>query len=226
VPFPYFKSKQGILSEVATNPIESGPATYQLAERGVRVAYDAKFAHHVSGVVHFSRTGGPDVLPGRKSFPLATTIGRIFLAYFYFPSGFTWLEAQKNKDLHLVFDSGDSHPLGLLVEAEWRRKSDIKTSSRPLGTPVGPDATRTDRKTGAQVTSFFLGPPTQCALRDSVLVLSAQPVPLPHGADRPTMIFIGGLDAHEITAATPNPEIRGALMFLYPAGEMERQGHA
>jgi hypothetical protein len=40
------------------------------------------------------------------------------------------------------------------------------------------------------------------------------------------MIFMGGLDAHEITATTPTPTIRGALMFLYPSGEAQGQGPA
>jgi hypothetical protein len=73
VPFPYLDTKRGILTE-ADPATEADPKTLQLRRNGVVVDYDVKFAHHASGIVHFSKSGEKDLLPRLRSISVALRI--------------------------------------------------------------------------------------------------------------------------------------------------------
>ena len=121
VPFPYLMTKRGLLAEVEPS-MAADPSVLDLSG-GLVVDYDVKFAHHTSGIVHFSRTGKRDLFPRRRSYPLRYSIGRVFEFHFYGLAGFTMLSADEEPSDAPVTLQFNTHPTSLSVAAEWRRKS-------------------------------------------------------------------------------------------------------
>ena len=132
VPFPYLKRKRGVLSEIIDQPPPEGPFTYDLGKKGVVVDYDAKFSHHTSGVVRFSRTGATDAWPRRKSFPLGSEIGRVFQVQVDGLSGLEWVTKIQAKELPLVFSFPYDHP------REFTERPAASTDGRSWANPRNP----------------------------------------------------------------------------------------
>ena len=212
IPFPYLDTKRGVLS--AVDPaIQPNPKKLDLKRDGVVVTEDVKFSHHTSGIVQFSKSGGQDLLPRRRSFRLDGPIGRIFDLHVYWMHGFKQLALKKNKrTLLLPFDLRDKERTSLRISGEWRRKRDIVDNLEPGGRWLGPRVSAVERKTGRERHFLLLGQPSSRPLIDHVLMLSAEDVQHADGAVSPTMIFMGGWDHHEGTPpATPK-----MLSFMYP----------
>jgi hypothetical protein len=219
LPFPYLETTRGVLSE-ADPATEPDPKTLSLRRNGIVVDYDVKFAHHVSGVVHFSKTGEEDLLPQRRSFPLSGPIGRVFDFHVFGLKGFATVDGKKApKDLRLAFRFS-RHPPNLHVWGEWRRKQDILENTEDKTSAVGPSTEATRRGDGTTCSFLFLGQPTGYPLRDHLLLISAEEIPNAEGADVTTSIFMGGWDRHE--GAPPwSPRM---LVFLYPVSGEAPQG--
>jgi len=214
VPFPYLDTKRGILSEVDP-ATEQDPKTLQLRRNGIVVEYDVKFAHHASGVVHFSKSGMKDVLPRRHSFPLSGPIGRLFEFYVYWPQGYKAFDrTERRRNFTVRYTFSDGPPAALRVRAEWRRKADIVASIDPRETTevIGPAPLSIAQSTGIEQRCILLGQPQGSPLQDHVVMLFAEPIPVAAGADSATGIFLGGWDAHE----NKSPETARMLVFLYP----------
>jgi hypothetical protein len=222
VAFPYLREKSGLLAGVEIDPEARTPHTFDLGRDGVRVSTDVKFSHHTSGVVQFSKTGGPTGLPRRASFPLTGPIGMLFQLHAYWLHGFTWQDAANPRDFLLPYEFREEHPLGIRLEGRWLRKRDIREHGfwvpGARGDHTGPTTESIHRPTGTRENVVFVGQPRGFPLREHVLVLTVAPVPVPQGADHPTMVFFGGFDQHELTPAHPTADIRGCLAFMYPAG--------
>lgn len=209
LPFPYLETKTGLLSEAS--PSDLDPRTLDLKTNGMLVSTDVKFSHHRSGIVQFSRSGDVAVLPRRQSFELTRSIGRVFELHVYGLEGFAQFTAAKKTDFLLPFQFQD-HPSGLRVTGEWLRKSDMIANLEPGGRWFGPDTFVFDRRTATEKRCLLIGQPSGHVLRDHILLLSADTVPLAEGADVSTMIFLGGFDPHEGQA----PASATRLAFLYP----------
>lgn len=153
IPFPYLDTKRGVLS--AVDPaIQPNPKKLDLKRDGVVVTEDVKFSHHTSGIVQFSKSGGQDLLPRRRSFRLDGPIGRIFDLHVYWIDGFKQLALKKNKrTLLLPFDLRDKERTSLRISGEWRRKRDIVDNLEPGGRWLGPRVSAVERKTAASGTS-------------------------------------------------------------------------
>lgn len=215
VPFSYFESKSGILTEIDIPEIIEDINHYELPVSGVQVTYDVKFSHHTSGIVTFSKTGKKEILPRRFSFPLKHNIGHIFKLYVYGLSSFDYVGALKRRDYPVVFDYQNRYPRGVLLRAEWRRKKDIIDNS-DQNKPIGPTSTAIRRSTGKQHKVVFIGQPHPQAVQDKLLMVTSEEIDFIKGVDQPTTIFIGGFDRHEGKINGEIPRIKGALAFIYP----------
>jgi hypothetical protein len=203
VPFPYLSQKRGILSAQKDDPQKVGPVTYELSKGGVVVDYDVKYSHHTTGRVHFSKTGRAELLPGRECFDLKTGSGVLFSVQIFDLNGLAALEKKEQPgEFRLGMNFPAHFPQGIEVRASWVRKATIAAQNR--GQSVGPSGTASNGRT-----TVLLAQPLSSPLQDHLLVLNFGEVPVPSTADRPTMIFFGGIDAP--TKAEP-----GFLAFLYP----------
>ena len=204
---------------------EEDPKTLQLRRNGVVVEYDVKFAHHASGVVHFSKSGTNDVLPRRHSFPLNGPIGRLFEFHLYWPQGYKPVDrVERRRNFNVSYTFADGHPPALRVRAEWRRKADIVANIDPNESAqvIGPAPSIVERSTGTEQRAILLGQPPNSPLQDHVVMLFAEPIPMATGADSATGIFLGGWDFHENKA----PDTARMLVFLYPVDRSEAEPQA
>ncbi|MFC1511691.1 hypothetical protein ACFL5H_00660, partial [Candidatus Latescibacterota bacterium] len=167
IPFPYFSTKQGIVSEVDYNPYSGPPTQLDFSVNGIPVPYDVKFTHHPSGIVHFSKTGEIERLSQKRSFPLETQIGHVFNLFVFQPSGLNLVGSLQARDLHIGFEFQRNHPIGIHLRAEWCRKNDIKTNIQPPGGNVGPILNAIHRETGVNSPSAFLGQPPELPLQNN-----------------------------------------------------------
>lgn len=208
VPFPYLDSKRGILSTTTDDPGQAGPTTCDLQANGSVVDYDIKYAHHKSGVAHFSKSGkGEDRLPRRKAFPLDSSGGIVFVLQVYWLGGVAQLSPSNRSDFCVGFKF-QKQPFGIELKAEWAQKTAVLESSDPKQSHVGPHADIVNAN-GIAEKRVLLGQPLGMPLQDHLLVVSARPVPVPSGADKPMMVFFGAIDRPQ---ATPP----GALAFMFP----------
>jgi hypothetical protein len=106
------------------------------------------------------------------------------------------------------------HPTALRVWAEWRRKQDIIANIDPAEAEsiIGPAPVVVDRATGHEQRTILLGQPTGLPFQDHLLMLFAEQIEMPSGADSSTAIFMGGWDTHE----NRSPETARMLVFMYP----------
>ncbi len=203
VPFPYLTQKRGILSVLKDDPKKIGPITYELAKDGVVVDYDVKYSHHTTGRVHFSKTGRSDILPGRTCFDLATGSGVLFFVQVYDLAGLAALDKKGQPGEFRLGMNFPAHvPRGIEVRASWVKK--ITVIAQNKGRAIGPSGTASNGRT-----TVLMAQPLSSPLQDHLLVLNFGEATVPSGADRPTMVFAGGIDAP--TKADP-----GFLAFLYP----------
>lgn len=215
VHFPYFPPSLGILSETKAPPVGMKSVTYELTELGKFTSELVKFSHHPDGEVHFSQDGKVRTAIRRTSFPLDGPIGQIFQLNAYWPSGFAELTRVDKKRGYLTFLFRDRLPTAIRVVAEWRRKKEI--SDNVEGVPPGPRTEILKKSTGESFQAFFFGPPTGFPIQDHVLVVSAGVTVHPKNVDSTTMVFVGGLDLHEVAAPGIPAAPSGSLVFLYPS---------
>ena len=222
---PEFRHTDGLLSNVSLESDGSFPETIDMRKGGKTVSHLAKYSHHPDGRVQFSQHDKiiTEVLHP-SAFPLNGPIGKVFFLNAAFPtSGFLPVDrrrAAKKGYLVLNFDMSDRIPEAIQLRGEWRRKADV-----PLWTTgaalLGPKVETEHRVTGARSGAFLLGQPEDFPLTDHVLALFCNHVPLPSGADGPSMIFLGGADSDEV----PEPGMTAApsdcLAWFYPIPNRE-----
>lgn len=217
VQFPYCVEKEGWIGVLPIPPGREGPTTYTLSEHGSFVPTDVKFAHHTSGVVHFTKTGD-DRVPrtGRHSWPLTGPIGQLFSLQVLEPERFEPLKKADKKAMHLaVRMPRAAATLGWY--AEWRRKKDFEQQIHPPGGVAGPVTRVQSRATGEVNEVFFLGQPEGFGAQDHIIVLTAGTPKAPDGFSGPGMAFLGGWDMHEVREVGEKPDLKGCLAFIYPA---------
>jgi hypothetical protein len=217
VDFPYLVAKEGLLSEVSLPPKHDKPHELDLRKNGKHVTTDVKFAHHTSGIAHFSKTGWTSRLPERRSFPLATSIGAVFEVSIFWLHALADLDHIKGRDAHVGFRFADRALNSICVRAEWRRKDDIAANREDLFHPVGPETTGVHRKTGAVTFFRMLGQPRGFPLQDHILLICAYPIEMASPDQGPGMVFFGGWNEHEQTAEHPERYRHTCLAFMYPA---------
>ena len=174
VDFPYHVSKEGLLSEITFESSDVVGATGELRRKGTAfVTTDVKFAHHPSGMVHFSKTGKAERLPRRYAFPLATTIGRIFEVHVFWLQGLKDLDQIKSRDLHIGFRFEDVTVQSIKLRAQWRRKRDIVDHRTNPNEVIGPASRAIERSNGSVHMFRLLGQPRGFPLRENLLMLEA-----------------------------------------------------
>jgi hypothetical protein len=103
VQFPYCAEKQGWIGRLPIDPSNDGPITYKRSEHGSYVATDVKFAHHVSGEVHFSKIGTATIPPTRRVlWPLTDPLGHLFALQVMEPERFAKLEKPDQRAKYLA----------------------------------------------------------------------------------------------------------------------------
>lgn len=220
VQFPYFTGgTEGILSCLTLSGKEEGQTTVDLKPTGKAVSSLVKLSHHPDGNVHFSQDGKIKTEIGRASWPLASTIGKVFeLNFFHLDGLAAFAGPEKKGQLVLPFAVVDGVPDAVSIVGEWLRKKDLLSAMQlPDGT-MGPAPKVTSRKTGETQVRFLLGQPEGFAMQDHVLMLTCRPVPMAEGAKSPTAIIIGGWDPHEGAGPVEN---KGLLVGMYPCGDYE-----
>lgn len=190
VPFPYLTTKRGLLAEV--DPAASADPKVLDLKAGIVVDYDVKFAHHASGVVHFSKSGKHDLFPRRKSYPLKDAIGRLFEFHFYWLAGFAMLSSKEEVSDAQITLQFETHPTSLCVAVEWRRKQSVLDNTETPSTRIGPRAEVIRRSDGARLRFLLLGQPRGYPLQDHLIFISVSEIAAAQGADKPTAIFFGG----------------------------------
>lgn len=216
VQFPYCAEKQGWIGILSIDPDKNGPTTYRLNEHGSFVTTDVKFAHHTSGVVHFSKTGDRSVPPtGRMSWPLTGPLGHLFALQVIEPERFTPLEKPDKQAKYLAVRMSPG-ATSISWHAEWRRKRDVEQNMEPAGGIAGPTTKVRSRRTGEESEVIFLGQPEGFGARDHILMLTSGSPAVPKGFQGSGMAFLGGWDVHEEEKTGDRPDVHGCLAFLYP----------
>jgi hypothetical protein len=216
VQFPYCAEKQGWIGILPIDPSNDGPTTYKLSEHGSFVATDVKFAHHVSGEAHFSKTGDATIHPTRRvSWPLTGPLGHLFVLQVIEPERFARLENPDKRAKYLAVRMSPG-ATSISWHAEWRRKRDVEQNIQPAGDSAGPTTTVRSRRTGEENAVIFLGQPEEYGARDHVLMLTSGSPKVPSGFSGTGMTFLGGWDVHEVANTGDRPEVHGCLAFVYP----------
>lgn len=221
VQWPYLAVEQGIVAEAEIPPGAGRSTRVHLRERGKFTSQLVKFSHHVSGVAHFSLTGRVKTDVRRRSFPLNGPIGRLFELTVYFPAGFKRLDHPKRNRVYLQFTADDRLAPCLQIRGEWRRKADIVEHTIPSRATVGPQTTWRHRSSGEESPVYFMGPLLECPISTHVLCVTCCPAPVPNGARRPGLVFMGGFDHHETTGASKPMELRRFLSAMFPTASSE-----
>jgi hypothetical protein len=218
VSFPYCREKKGILNFIERKG--PGPQTIDLSAGGRPVSTDVKFSHHTSGIVQLGKTNVLHDGPRRTSFRLDGPIGFLFDLHVFRPDGFDGFQQPRRKDLALGFHFAEGIPSAVHINAQWRRRRDILANARPAGGSVAATTTVMHRASGRIHPVYFVGQPARSPLQQHVIMLSGGAVPLPAGADRSGMVFLGGWNPHESTPDGNSVASHG-LVFMYPAGPPE-----
>ncbi len=229
---PYFRHTDGIVTRVALEPDGSFPTTIDFLKNSATTSHHVKLSHKSDGYVHFSQDGkvhGDKILRS-ASFPLASKIGTIFRLHAFRPSsGFRAIDADDKKPgrLYLPFSTSESFPAGIRIEAKWRRKVDVSKWTSRDDRIIGPKQRLVHKDSGIERVHFFVGQPPGFPLRDHILDVYCDLVPVPDGVDDPMMILMGGYDSDEVDEPgdpappseclawwypNPNPEVVGAVL--------------
>jgi hypothetical protein len=219
----YLPIESGVLDEVTFPPGRlSGSVKIKLSERRYFASQKVKYSHHASGEAHFNLSGREPVRVRRPAFPLTGPIGRVFELNVHFPLAFKPLESLKAGRVYLPFRIPAEEVPALRIRGEWRRKRDIQAHIVGDGSS-GPMARYQRLSSGEQGRMFFFGPSLSCPLREHVLCVIGEVVPLPKGVTEPGVIFMGGYEPHEVMAGDDpdEPRIRGALVAIYPFRERD-----
>lgn len=206
--WPYLRIEQGIVAAVSMPGGLTGSTTINLRESGKFTSQLVKLSHHASGEALFSKTGLVHTEIRRQSFPLTGPIGRIFELHVFHPSGFKRLERLKPRRVYLEFGCGYKAPEAVIIRGEWRRKESIAEHIMPRG-EVGPLTRWMHRITRTIEPVAFFAPPLTNPIQSHTLCIACSPIPLPTGATRPSVVFMGGFENHEVP-----PERAGEPLLL------------
>lgn len=185
-------------------------------------ATEVKFSHHSLGEVRFSKTGHRITTPIRQSFSLDGPIGRVFDLSLFDLAGFAEFSTTKKNTAYLGFNFPYGAD-GIVLRAQWWRKAGIVANIHPSGGMVGPATTAVHRRTGIEEAIYFFGPPSDRPNQDHVLVITSARVELAKGADRPSMVFLGGWDPHEQVPGEEPRRLGNCPAFMYPIDVPEQE---
>jgi|GEM_PF-2426929 len=222
IAWPYLAVQQGIVSRCEI-PADGQSHTVELREQGKFTSQLVKFSHHTTGQAHFNLSGRTTNEIRRDSFPLTGPIGRIFELTATIPRGFKELTRLKRDRLYVDFTGKNGFPNAVQIRGEWRRKADTVANTWPKRGSVGPVTMRRHRATGEIAPVAFIAPPLACPIQTHLLWLTCHPAPLPNGATRSGIIFIGGFDGHESTArsASTPVHLNRFLSAMFPTSSSE-----
>lgn len=222
VAWPYIAVDQGIVSRCEIPP-DGKSHTVEMQDQGKFTSQLVKFSHHVSGRAHFNLSGKTTSEVKRQSFPLTGPIGRVFELTATFPAKFKELSRLKRDRVYINFTGHTHFPEAIQIRGEWRRKTDTVANSWPKNSQVGPVTMRRHKATGETAPAAFFAPPLGCSLQTHLLWLTCHPAPLPNGATRPGIVFIGGFDEHESTSrGTSVPgQLNRFLSAMFPTSSSD-----
>ena len=193
VSFPYFDDNHGIIS-IGTLSEISPKTNVNLESMGKVTSNKVKYSHHPSGDVQFSQTGKVKTAIKKKSLPLTDTEGHIFslsiqgLNHFEADSKqFDKAPSLNRTELSFKFDG--AIPKAIKIVGRWY---DIKSfMSRTRGSSFGP-IVRAQTPDGKETSMFLIGPPEEWPVKDRILAINCQEIPLMDEAREAVLIFIGG----------------------------------
>lgn len=218
VQWPYLPVEHGIVAPLDFPEGASGPMTIDLQHSGKFTSQLVKYSHHVSGAAHFNKTKYTSNEVRRSSFPLTGPIGRIFELNVFHPRRFKPLNRLKPKRLYIGFDYGDEDISAVRIRAEWRRKSSIIDNANIRRASVGPLTRWMGRQTGIVEPVAFFAPPLDCPIKDHLLCVTCERIPLPDGANEAGIVFMGAYDMHEVPDELAGAafKMKGCLVAMYP----------
>lgn len=218
IAFPYFKNSKGLVS-VCTH--YSGKTTVNLGDGGKVTSHLVKFAHHESGITHFSQAGKVNTNVRKKAEPLESANGHFATIQLQGLSGFIYNEHEStdgkisNKDQILTVrdeDANDQKAYKLL----FHHYTFANLMPNLRGAVVGPIVAMHQENGDSQPT-WMLSPPLSYEHHARVVLLSCKEIPLMSHEPDPFITFIGGFDPKEIRGDQPAQ----FLSLMYPCSDFE-----
>ncbi len=224
----YFSKHQGIVSRIELDPAASGRQILDLKKGGRATAQRVKFSHHPSGEALFSLSKRVRSEIRRQSWPLAGSIGHLLQICAFGLEDFRHVGKAicGPSKLYLYFDFGAQEPDSVVIDIQWRRKTDVLKNVSPAdgALTVGPAPRAIERSTGRSTRFYLVGQPKDLPLTDHLLLIECYETDRPTGLSDSALIVMGGWDAHEINP--PGRQRRdfphsGLLSCMYPVKDFE-----
>lgn len=219
VSFPYFDDNQGIVS-IGTLSEISSKTNVKLESTGKVTTNKVKYSHHPSGDVQFSQTGKVKTAIKKKSLPLVDTEGHIFSLSLQGLDHFEADTKQSDKipslnrtELSFKFDG--VIPDAIKIVGRWHEIRSFMNRSR--GSSFGPIA-QAQVPDGKRIQMFLIGPPESWPMRDHVLAINCEEIPVMDKEREATMIFIGGFGKPKDSLLYQKESF---LCALYPFPDLE-----
>ena len=212
--FPYYKNTKGLISKVNFPGNTKIPADLSLVPGGKVTSHMVKYAHHPDGRVHFSQDGKIYTKILKKAVPINEINGHFFTFQIQGLDHFKCDNTNKKNNIKktkLVFKLGETEPPAIKAVGHIysynlllnNTEGDVKGPIAHFHTPDG--------KTGL---SFLISSPFN-QLRDKILAIFLEEIPLLDKQNTTALTFIGGFDKPEIVN---NIQIDTSFLALsYPA---------
>jgi hypothetical protein len=225
IDFPYYKYNAGILSVLIFPKGSRTVPSISLIPGGKTTLSKIKFAYHLSGEIHFSKSGLVDPIVNKKSIPLDKVNGHIFTAQFQGLRDFEFedinvspFSTKKGKEKALLkFDGLNSKDNAFKILGYWYSLSEFE--KRKSGNVEGPtvDVVRDD---GKIFKAFILATPEDSIITDYLLLIVIDKIPLIDNSNYSTLTFIGGFDPPEIVNNLDKDT--NFLGLIYPIEDYEK----
>lgn len=223
--FPYYKHNAGILS-ILTFPKGSRTApSISLIPGGKVTLNKIKFSYHLSGKLHFSKSGFVTPVAEKKSTPLDKASGHIFTVQFQGLKDFNsediktpaFKKKKGKKKALLKFNTLGHKEDAYKILGYWYSLAEF--DRRKSGHIEGPtiDVVREDGKT---FKAFMIATPEGSVLTDYLLLIVIDKISVIDNSNYSTLTFIGGFDSPEIVN---NLDIDTEFLgFSYPIEDYEK----
>lgn len=219
VGFPYFDDNQGIVS-IGTLSEISPKTNVKLESVGKVTTHKVKYSHHPSGDVQFSQTGKVKTEIKKKSIPLKDTEGHIFTLHVQGLNHFEADTKQQDKTAsldrtELSFKFDGIKPKAIKIIGRWHEAKSFLMRSK--GTSFGP-IVQAQSPDGKRTQMFLIGPPESYPLKDYVLAVNCEEIPMMDKELESLMLFIGGFGKPRDSLLYQKDSF---LCALYPVTDFE-----
>ena len=219
VDFPYYKSSDGIVGRAelapASNSVTLNPDCAKITSHRV------KYAHHVSGEAHFSKTGKVRPLIKNTTPNLKDFSGHLFTVMLQGIENFDIASSEKynarwTPNLSISnFDISELEFESLKFVAIWDSMEELGKSIKvPTGRDrIGPQYAYKDKQ-GVLFQGMLFGPEKPTALGNKILCLGLTAIPKISKTMGTSLTFLGGFKS-SIRESDPSKNY-SFLAFIYP----------